>query len=56
VTSVSLQSLLVNAPGWDLRVVPNRFPALQVELLNPRGQRRLVRIDPLAGVPVVEIP
>lgn len=32
------------------------FPALRVELLNTRGQRRLVRIDPLAGVPVVEIP
>jgi hypothetical protein len=32
------------------------FPALRVELLNPRGQRRLVRIDPLAAVPVVEIP
>lgn len=32
------------------------FPALRIELLNPRGQRRLVRIDPLAGVPVVEIP
>lgn len=32
------------------------FPALRVELLNVRGQRRLVRIDPLAGVPVVETP
>jgi len=32
------------------------FPALRVELLNARGQRRLVRIDPLAGVPVVEVP
>ena len=32
------------------------FPALRVELVNPRGQRRLVRIDPLAGVPVVEVP
>lgn len=32
------------------------FPALRVELMNTRGQRRLVRIDPLAGVPVVEVP
>jgi hypothetical protein len=32
------------------------FPALRIELLNTRGQRRLVRIDPLAAVPVVEIP
>ena len=32
------------------------FPALRIELLNTRGQRRLVRIDPLAGVPVVELP
>lgn len=27
-----------NGPGWDVRVVPNRFPALQVEgELRPRG-------------------
>ena len=27
-----------NGPGWDVRVVPNRFPALQVEGdLQPRG-------------------
>ncbi len=32
------------------------FPRLGVELLNRRGSRRLIRIDPLAAVPVVEIP
>jgi prepilin-type N-terminal cleavage/methylation domain-containing protein len=32
------------------------FPRLGVELLNRRGSRRLIRIDPLSAVPVVEIP
>lgn len=28
-----------NKPGWDLRVVPNKFPALQIEGdLNPHGE------------------
>lgn len=28
-----------NKPGWDLRVVPNKFPALQIEgELNPHGE------------------
>ncbi len=28
-----------NAPGWDLRVVPNKYPALQIEgSLNPHGE------------------
>lgn len=32
------------------------FPRLAVELLNRRGSRRLIRIDPLSAVPIVEIP
>lgn len=32
------------------------FPALGIELGNKRGQRRLIRIDPLAAVPIIEIP
>lgn len=32
------------------------FPRIGVELLNRRGNRRLIRIDPLAAVPIVEIP
>ncbi|MBI5280706.1 MAG: prepilin-type N-terminal cleavage/methylation domain-containing protein [Candidatus Solibacter usitatus] len=32
------------------------FPAIGIEILNRRGQRRLIRIDPLSGVPIVEIP
>jgi len=32
------------------------LPRLGVELINRRGQRRLVRIDPLTAMPVVEIP
>ncbi len=30
--------LLPNGPGWDVRVVPNKFPALQIEgELEPKG-------------------
>ncbi len=32
------------------------FPRLGVELINRRGQRRLIRIDPLTAMTVVEIP
>lgn len=32
------------------------FPAFAIELLNRRGQRRLVRMDPLSSVPIVETP
>jgi prepilin-type N-terminal cleavage/methylation domain-containing protein len=31
-------------------------PRIAVELVNRRGARRLVRVDPITGVPVVEIP
>ena len=31
-------------------------PAVGIELLNQRGLRRLVRIDPLTGSPIVETP
>jgi prepilin-type N-terminal cleavage/methylation domain-containing protein len=31
-------------------------PRLGIELLNQRGLRRLVRLDPLTGIPVVETP
>lgn len=41
----------------SLLLVPGTtFPRLGVELLNRRGNRRLVRIDPLSAVPLVEIP
>ena len=39
-----------------LLVPGSPFPRLGVELLNRRGSRRLVRVDPLSGTPVVEIP
>jgi prepilin-type N-terminal cleavage/methylation domain-containing protein len=32
------------------------FPAFAIELLNRRGQRRLIRMDPLSSVPIVETP
>jgi len=32
------------------------FPAVSIELTNRRGARRVVRIDPVSGVPVVESP
>lgn len=34
----------------------SNVPAAGIELLNRRGLRRLVRIDPLTGSPVVETP
>ena len=34
-----------NAPGWDVRVVPNKFPALQVEGTLDRAGRGPVRPD-----------
>ena len=34
-----------NGPGWDLRVVPNKFPALQVEGTLDRAGRGAVRPD-----------
>ncbi|MGC4053622.1 MAG: prepilin-type N-terminal cleavage/methylation domain-containing protein [Paludibaculum sp.] len=34
----------------------SNVPAIGIELLNRRGLRRLVRIDPLTGNPVVETP
>lgn len=44
-------------PGRFFVLMPGAtFPGLGMELTNKRGQRRLVHIDPLAGVPLVEIP
>ena len=31
-------------------------PRFGVEIINQRGSRRLIRLDPLAAVPIVEIP
>jgi type II secretory pathway pseudopilin PulG len=59
---VTIASILPAPPGGEpaaraFVLLPGAaFPALTVELSNPRGQRRRVRIDPVAGVPVVEAP
>lgn len=38
-------------------IYPNgTVPRLGVELVNSRGQRRIVRVDPITGVPRVERP
>jgi len=46
-------------PGQD-RIIPLMpgapFPGLTFELVNQRGARRLVRIDPMEGVPQVLAP
>lgn len=53
---------LAPAPGGDpaprnLMLLPGvPFPAVAFELSNQRGARRIVRIDPIAGVPVVTAP
>ena len=46
-------------PGQDriIALMPGApFPALTFEVVNQRGARRLVRIDPLEGVPQVVAP
>ena len=43
-----------DTPGWDLRVVPNRFPALRVEgTLDPQGEGMLYRVKLPGRSPIV---
>ena len=42
-----------NGPGWSLRVVPNRYPALRVETVMAREGRGL--FDAIAGVGAHEV-
>jgi UDPglucose--hexose-1-phosphate uridylyltransferase len=43
-----------NAPGWDLRVVPNRFPALRVEgTLAPSGEGMFDRMNGIGAHEVI---
>ena len=43
-----------NAPGWDLRVVPNRFPALRVEgTLDRQGEGMFDRMSGIGAHEVV---
>ena len=46
--------------GGGNRMIPlmpgSPFPKLSLEIVNRRGARRLVRIDPVAGVPEVTAP
>jgi UDPglucose--hexose-1-phosphate uridylyltransferase len=43
-----------NAPGWDLRVVPNRFPALQVEgNLDREGEGLFDRMNGIGAHEVI---
>jgi UDPglucose--hexose-1-phosphate uridylyltransferase len=43
-----------NAPGWDLRVVPNKFPALQVEGgLNREGEGMFDRMNGIGAHEVI---
>src|SRR5437764_8910854 len=43
-----------NAPGWDLRVVPNRFPALRVEgTLDRHGEGMFDRMSGIGAHEVV---
>ena len=43
-----------NTPGWDLRVVPNKFPALQVEgTLDRRGEGMFDRMNGIGAHEVI---
>ena len=43
-----------NAPGWDLRVVPNKFPALQVEgNLDREGEGLFDRMNGIGAHEVI---
>ena len=43
-----------NGPGWDLRVVPNKFPALQVEgTLDRQGEGLFDRMNGIGAHEVV---
>ncbi len=43
-----------NAPGWDLRVVPNKFPALQVEgTLDREGEGMFDRMNGIGAHEVI---
>jgi len=43
-----------NGPGWDLRVVPNRFPALHVEgTLDPQGDGMFDRMNGIGAHEVI---
>jgi UDPglucose--hexose-1-phosphate uridylyltransferase len=43
-----------NSPGWDLRVVPNRFPALQVEgMLDREGEGMFDRMNGIGAHEVI---
>jgi UDPglucose--hexose-1-phosphate uridylyltransferase len=43
-----------NSPGWDLRVVPNRFPALQVEgTLDRQGEGLFDRMNGIGAHEVI---
>jgi UDPglucose--hexose-1-phosphate uridylyltransferase len=43
-----------NAPGWEVRVVPNKFPALQVEgALDPQGEGMFDRMNGIGAHEVI---
>ena len=43
-----------NAPGWDIRVVPNKFPALQVEgTLDREGEGLFDRMNGIGAHEVI---
>ena len=43
-----------NAPGWDVRVVPNKFPALQVEgMLDREGEGMFDRMNGIGAHEVI---
>ena len=54
VLSYRLNGGVPNAPGWDLRVVPNKFPALQVEgLLDREGEGLFDRMNGIGAHEVI---
>jgi prepilin-type N-terminal cleavage/methylation domain-containing protein len=51
-----LSSLAPNAPRQFILMPGGTAPRLGIEITNRKGTRRIVRVDPMTGVPKIEIP
>ncbi len=60
---ISIEAVLPPQPGVDPQA-PRQFilmpggtaPRIGIQLKNRRGTRRIVRVDPMTGIPRIEIP
>ena len=51
--SIRKQGTLPNTPGWDVRVVANKYPALRIE--GPIGKKGIGPFDSMNGIGAHEI-